>query len=43
MLTSHQLDRVQQLADDFIMLQHGKAVEHGAINDFSILKRRFSE
>ncbi|WP_245208128.1 ABC transporter ATP-binding protein [Sediminibacillus dalangtanensis] len=43
LLTSHQLDRVQQLADHFIMLQHGKVADHGDINSFHVLKRRSSE
>lgn len=39
LLTSHQLDRIKNLADDFIMLQHGEIVRTGAIADFETITR----
>lgn len=43
LLTSHQLQLVKDLADDYVMLQHGRIVDQGRIEDFHELKRRFEE
>ena len=40
LLTTHQLERIKDLADDFLMLQHGELVERGMITDFDTIKRR---
>lgn len=39
LLTTHQLDRVKDLADDFIMLQNGEMIEQGMMTDFDTIKR----
>ncbi|WP_117161682.1 ABC transporter ATP-binding protein [Paraliobacillus sp. X-1268] len=41
LLTSHQLERMKDLADQYIMLQQGKVVGSGYMQNFEILKRRF--
>ncbi|MCZ0702698.1 ABC-2 type transport system ATP-binding protein [Natronobacillus azotifigens] len=41
LLTSHQLDRIKGFADHYIMLQQGKVVNIGYMEDFDVLKRRF--
>lgn len=41
LLTSHQLDRIKGFADHYIMLQQGKVVNVGYMEDFDVLKRRF--
>jgi len=41
LLTSHQLDRMKSLADQYIMLQQGRVVDTGKIAEFDVLKRRF--
>lgn len=41
LLTSHQLERIKDLADQYIMLQQGKVVGNGSMDDFEMLKRRF--
>ncbi|WP_186576306.1 ABC transporter ATP-binding protein [Aquibacillus kalidii] len=43
LLTSHQLERVQELADSYIMLQQGKVVGNGDMEDFQELTRRFDQ
>jgi len=40
LLTSHQLERVKDLADSFIMLQHGKIEGMGPISAFETILRR---
>ncbi|GAA0440938.1 ABC transporter ATP-binding protein EcsA [Lentibacillus halophilus] len=40
LLTSHQLERVKDIAENYIMLQHGKIQSHGPIADFQTIKRR---
>src|SRR5690625_5029417 len=39
LLTTHQLDVVKDMADHFIMLQHGKMLNMGPIQDFETIKR----
>lgn len=39
LLTTHQLERIKDLADDYIMLQHGKIIEQGDIQTFETIKR----
>lgn len=39
LLTTHQLDRIKDLADDFLMLQHGKLTEQGIITNFDTITR----
>ncbi|WP_407271760.1 ABC transporter ATP-binding protein [Radiobacillus sp. PE A8.2] len=41
LITTHQLERLANLADDYIMLQQGKITEQGSISEFRQLKRRF--
>nr|WP_255639813.1 ABC transporter ATP-binding protein [Aquibacillus saliphilus] len=41
LLTSHQLDRIKDFADNYIMLQQGKIVDQGPISSLPELKRRF--
>ncbi|ENH96379.1 ABC-type transport system ATP-binding protein (nonfunctional) [Gracilibacillus halophilus YIM-C55.5] len=43
LLTSHQLDRIQDLADEFIMLHNGKIEDAGKMEDFRFLSRRSEE
>lgn len=43
LLTTHQLDRLQDFADYFLMLQQGKVIDSGKMIDFSTLKRRFDQ
>ncbi|WP_017473816.1 ABC transporter ATP-binding protein [Amphibacillus jilinensis] len=43
LLTTHQLDRLTNLTDHYIMLQQGKIIDQGKMEDFSYLKRRFEE
>ena len=39
LLTTHQLDVVKDLAEHFIMLQHGKILNMGPIHEFDTIKR----
>lgn len=39
LLTSHQLERVKNIADRFILLQQGKIISQGDIADFDTIKR----
>ncbi|SDJ83414.1 ABC transporter ATP-binding protein [Sediminibacillus albus] len=43
LLTSHLLDRLQDTADQYLMLQQGKVVDQGEMGSFHELKRRFAE
>ncbi|WP_047985418.1 ABC transporter ATP-binding protein [Ornithinibacillus californiensis] len=43
LLTTHQLDRVKGIADQFIMLQEGKILHKGSIDEFETIKRRSDE
>lgn len=38
-LTTHQLDRVKNIADHYLTLQHGKLISSGSIDDFTSIKR----
>lgn len=38
-LTTHQLDRIKDLADHYMTLQHGKVISEGSIDDFVSIKR----
>lgn len=38
-LTTHQLDRVKNIADQFMLLQQGKMLNMGSIEDFDTIKR----
>lgn len=40
LLTTHQLGRVKDIADQFIMLQEGKLLHKGKIAEFDTIKRR---
>lgn len=40
LLTSHQLDRMEELSDTYIMLHKGRIAEHGKIEEFRTLSRR---
>jgi ABC-2 type transport system ATP-binding protein len=40
LLTTHQLKRVKNIADQFIMLQEGKVLHKGLISEFETIKRR---
>ncbi|UOQ84265.1 ABC transporter ATP-binding protein [Gracilibacillus salinarum] len=40
LLTSHQLERMEQMADSYIMLHDGEIAEQGAMGDFRLLSRR---
>lgn len=39
LLTTHQLDRVKDIADHFLMLQHGVMLKEGPITDFETIQR----
>lgn len=39
LLSTHQLNRVKDIANDYMMLQHGKVVSQGPIENFDSLKR----
>ncbi len=39
LLTTHQLDVVKDMAEHFIMLQHGKVLSMGPIQEFDTIKR----
>jgi ABC-2 type transport system ATP-binding protein len=39
LLTTHQLEVVKDIADHFIMLQHGKILSMGPISEFETIKR----
>lgn len=39
LLTTHQLDRVKSIANHFIMLEQGKLIEEGIIEDFDTITR----
>src|SRR5699024_5787205 len=41
LLTTHQLDMLADLADDFILLQHGKIESYGPIETFESIKRGY--
>lgn len=43
LLTTHQLDRVKGLANEFIMLKEGKILHKGLIEEFETIKRRSGE
>lgn len=43
LLTTHQLDRVKNIADYYIMLQQGEILHAGPIADFHTIKRRTEE
>ena len=43
LLTTHQLDRVKNIADHYIMLQQGEILHAGPIADFHTIKRRTEE
>lgn len=43
LLTTHQLDHVKELADDFILLQQGEIVEAGSIESFSSITRGYTD
>ncbi|WP_414648383.1 ABC transporter ATP-binding protein [Cerasibacillus sp.] len=40
LITSHQLDRVKNIADRYVLLQEGKLVQSGSIDDFDTITRR---
>jgi ABC-2 type transport system ATP-binding protein len=40
LLTTHQLKRVKDIADQFIMLQEGKILHKGQISEFETIRRR---
>ncbi|WP_058305792.1 ABC transporter ATP-binding protein [Gracilibacillus massiliensis] len=40
LLTSHQLDKMEEMADSYIMLHKGKVEEEGSIKEFRSLSRR---
>lgn len=40
LLTSHQLERMEELSDTYIMLHKGQIAEHGKIEEFRTLSRR---
>src|SRR5690625_2984297 len=39
LLTTHQLEQVKHLADEFILLQHGEMIEAGPIEQFDTISR----
>ncbi len=39
MISSHQLELIRNIADEFILLQHGTCIESGAIDTFDTIKR----
>lgn len=39
LLTTHQLDRVKDMADEFIMLKHGRLIKAGMIEEFETITR----
>lgn len=39
LLTTHQLERIKDIADDYMMLQHGEMIDQGLIVDFETIKR----
>ncbi|SEN82844.1 ABC-2 type transport system ATP-binding protein [Amphibacillus marinus] len=43
LLTTHQLDRLEGLANYYMMLQQGEIIDHGKIENFLELKRRFDQ
>ncbi|MGM8366215.1 ABC transporter ATP-binding protein [Virgibacillus sp. W0181] len=43
LVSTHQLERVKHIADHFLLLQHGKLIEEGAIEAFQSIKRGSSE
>jgi|SRR5690625_1029669 len=43
LLTTHQLERVKNIASKFIMLQHGEMLNSGKIEDFETIKRGSSK
>ncbi|UOQ49141.1 ABC transporter ATP-binding protein [Gracilibacillus caseinilyticus] len=40
LLTSHQLERMEEMADSYVMLHDGEIAEQGAMGDFRLLSRR---
>lgn len=43
LLTSHQLEKVKELSDDYILLKDGQIIEEGVIDNFAGLQRRNSD
>lgn len=43
LLTTHQLDRVKNMADSFLLLQQGEILKQGPIADFETIGRRSGE
>jgi len=43
LLTTHQLEHVRDLADEFILLQQGEIVEAGLIDTFSSITRGYTD
>lgn len=43
LLTTHQLDRVKHIADEYVMLQRGEILSKGPIADFETIQRRSEE
>lgn len=41
LLTTHQLDMLKDIADHYLLLQHGKMVRYGPIETFETIKRGF--
>lgn len=41
-LTTHQLEKLSTLADQYVMLSNGKVSSKGAVSDFTQLDRRFT-
>jgi ABC-2 type transport system ATP-binding protein len=41
-LTTHQLEKLRTLADQYVMLSNGKVSSKGAVSDFTQLDRRFT-
>ena len=39
LLTSHQLERTRELADQFMLLEHGQVVSSGSIDEFTTITR----
>lgn len=43
LLTTHQLDRVKHIADEYVMFQRGEILSKGPIADFETIQRRSEE
>lgn len=39
LLTTHQLEQVKELADEFVMLKQGEIIKRGSIDDFETIQR----